>query len=67
MTLEQAIETYDRTKRDCNEDEYPEWVKEVDSCLMRGTEPDARFAPWVTEVRNEVKGRSIFSMSDENK
>lgn len=66
MTLENAIETYDRTKRDCREDEYPEWVTEIDRCIMHDCEVDSRFAEWVPEVLKVVKARTTVSMADSN-
>lgn len=67
MTPEQALNTYDMTKKNCLPDEFPEWVAEVDRCLMSGEEPTWRFAEWVPQVLKVVRERKQISMADEIK
>jgi hypothetical protein len=67
MTTQNAIETYDRTLRDCSEDEYPEWVKEVKHCLETGDLIEGtQWMPFVYDVFDELKKRKVeVSMADE--
>ena len=67
-TKEQALDTYKRSVQNEAEHEWPLWVKEVNKCLIKGTELDRDiWAAFVHEVFAEIKremGKNN-SMADE--
>lgn len=60
MNLEHALDTYDKTIKNCLPEEYPEWVTEVKHCLETGDLLEGtRWMPFVYEVYNKLKGNPI--------
>lgn len=65
-TTQHALETYEKTIRNCLPEEYPEWVAEVKHCLETGDLLEGfRWMPFVYDVLDELRGKGTkISMSD---
>ncbi len=67
VTKSQALETYNRTIRDCDYWDYPEWVRAV--ALANDTKnPDAlvNYPAYAMEVYKELSAVNQVSMADSN-
>lgn len=67
VTTAQALETYNRTIRDCDYWDYPEWVRAV--ALAADTKkPDAliNYPAYATGVYRELNKVNQVSMADSN-
>jgi hypothetical protein len=65
VELEDALDSYNQTKKNCQPHEYANWVIAIDKALEGDESLLKNFPPYVTEVYKAIKSQQTVSFSDD--